>query len=251
MTLTPKQQEMLSFIARYQQEKGYAPTQAEIAKEFGFSSLGTVQNYLVRLQRQGLLKKDWNGKRALALTRRGQVRRGRGARGELDLGAGGQLEPPASPLHLEFEAEFGGTMSRPQPQGSPAPLQIKLLGSVAAGRPIEAIEDDQAVLNLTTTVFRNIHQNHFALKVKGDSMVEDGIFDGDFVVIKSQHTAINGEVVVAVVDGNATIKRFYKYPDRIELHPANANYAPMVYEGLAARQVAIKGILTTVIRAVR
>jgi repressor LexA len=247
MTLTPKQMEMLAFISEYQREKGYAPTQSEIAKKFGFSSLGTVQNYLVRLQRQGFLKKDWNGKRTLTLTRRGQVRRGRGARGELDLGAGGQLQSPASPLHLEFEAEFG----RPQPQGSFAPLQIPLLGAVAAGRPIEAIEDDSAVLNLTTTVFRNIHQNHFALRVKGDSMVEDGIFDGDFVVIKSQHTAANGEVVVAVVNGDATIKRFYRHGDRVELHPANAKYAPLVYTGDDARGVVLKGILTTVIRAIR
>ncbi len=247
MTLTPKQMQILAFIAEYQQEKGYAPTQAEIAKKFGFNSLGTVQNYLVRLKRQGLLTQDWNGKRALQLTRRGQVRRGRspgrGASGrpfrdELDLGAGGPFQP-------------GAEAGKPQPLGSPAPLQLRLLGNVAAGQPIEAIEDDAAVLDLTTTVFRNIHQNHFALRVKGDSMVEDGIFDGDFVVIRSQHTAANGEVVVAVVSGDATIKRFYRYDDRVELHPANAKYAPMVYRGDEARRILIKGILSTVIRTVK
>jgi repressor LexA len=93
---------------------------------------------------------------------------------------------------------------------------------------------------------------HFVLKVSGNSMIEDGILDGDFVVIREQDTASNGQTVVALVGNEATIKRFYQRRDRIELHPANAAYEPLVLSNLndSALDFQIEGILVGLIRRV-
>jgi repressor LexA len=113
---------------------------------------------------------------------------------------------------------------------SPAPLYqqsaagIPLLGRVAAGRPIEAIEDTQPLL--IDSLFAG--PDTFALQVAGDSMAGDGIFDGDYVICKKTPTADNGRLVIAILDGDsATLKRFYKEKSRIRLQPANDNYAPI------------------------
>ncbi len=140
--LTPKQKRVLEFIRDYSRARGYAPTQQEIARRFGFRSLGTVQNYLTRLEREGLIRRRWNGKRALQV---------------LD----------------------------PEPTG----LEVPLLGYVAAGRPIEAVETPD-----TTEVPSGMLRagEHFVLRVRGDSMVDEGILDGDYVVVRRQATAGNG-----------------------------------------------------------
>ncbi len=175
--LTPKQKRVLEFIRDYSRARGYAPTQQEIARRFGFRSLGTVQNYLTRLEREGLIRRRWNGKRAL------------------------QVVDP-----------------------EPAGLEVPLLGYVAAGRPIEAVETPD-----TTEVPSGMLRagEHFVLRVRGDSMVDEGILDGDYVVVRRQATAGNGEIVVALVDGEATVKRFRRCGDRVELCPANEAMEPI------------------------
>ncbi len=199
--LTPKQKNVLDFIMKVTEENGYAPSQHEIAKHFGFTSLGTVQNYLVRLQRQGVLSKTWNGKRTLqALTK-----------------------PPTGES-----------------------LELPLLGKVAAGRPIEAVMAGE-----TIEIPPMMHvpgSNMFALKVQGQSMIEDGILDGDYVVIKKQDTAINGQTVVAMINNEATIKRFYKKGSQIELHPANSQMTPIIVGEEERAQFRIEGVLAGVIR---
>ncbi len=176
--LTPKQKRVLEFIRDYSRAEGFAPTQQEIARRFGFRSLGTVQNYLTRLEREGLIRRRWNGKRALEV-----------------------VDP------------------------EPAGLEVPLLGYVAAGRPIEAVETPD-----TTEVPSGMLRagEHFVLRVRGDSMVDEGILDGDYVVVRRQATARNGEIVVALVDGEATVKRFHRRGDRVELRPANAAMEPIV-----------------------
>jgi repressor LexA len=195
--LTPKQKQVLEFIQGYAAAHGYPPTQQEIAARFGFRSLGTVQNYLVRLEQHGLLRRSWNAKRALEVVR-----------------------PP--------QAET---------------LELPLLGYVAAGRPIEAVTSDDALEVPPSMVHGG---ENFVLRVKGDSMVEDGILDGDYVVVRRQQTANNGQTVVALVDGAATVKRFQRRAGGIELHPANAAMQPIHVS--PGQEFHIDGVVVGVIR---
>lgn len=120
-------------------------------------------------------------------------------------------------------------------------IQLPLLGLIAAGQPIEAIEDRQA---FSVPVELGVSENAYVLKVKGDSMIEDGIFDGDFVVIEKEKQARNGDVVVALIDQQfATLKRFYKEKDRIRLQPANSSMKPIY-----VKEPLVQGVVKAVIR---
>ncbi|TAL17899.1 transcriptional repressor LexA [bacterium] len=197
--ITPKQKNLLDYIGEFMARRGYAPSQREIADRFGFKSLGTVQNYLVRLERQGLLKRPWNAKRA--------------------------IEP------VGFEQ---------------AALELPLLGFVAAGRPIEAISNPDSVEVPPTMIGAG---ENFVLRVKGDSMVGDGIMDGDLVVVARKSDAANGKTVVALVDGEATVKHYYKLGQKIELRSANP-FVPTIEVG-PERDFRIEGIVIGVIRHCR
>ncbi len=197
--LTPKQKQVFDYIARHIDEQGFAPSQQEIARAFGFRSLGTVQNYLVRLEREGLLDRDWNARRSLRLA--------------------------AAP-------ERG--------------LKLPLAGTVAAGKPIEAIEIPDVIEVPSTMVGPG---EHFVLRVAGDSMIGDGIIDGDYVVVRKQATAEHGQTVVALLDNEATVKRLYRRGDRVALHPANPSMQPIVVNDLESFR--IEGVVVGVIRHYR
>lgn len=197
MTLTPKQQRFLSFVQEYQEEKGYPPTQWEIARRFKLKSLGTVQNYLNSLEEKGFLSKAWNGKRAIR-------------------------------VHA----------------CAATAVTIPLAGVVAAGRPIEAIEQ-QETLEVPASLLRG--GDNFALRVRGESMIEDGIRDGDIVVVRKQPVAESGQTVVAMIDGEATVKRFFKRRDSVELHPANATMEPIVVS--VGRGFQVLGVVVGLIRS--
>ncbi len=199
MGLTPKQQLILDFIKTYNQENGYAPSQQEIANQFNFSSLGTVQNYIVRLREQGHLENNPNEKRGMKVI-------------ETDI--------------------------------VPIAQKIQLLGRVAAGKPIEAITHLED-LEVPKSMLKG-NGDFFALQVQGDSMIEDGILEGDFVVVRRQRTAQNGETVIAIIDDEATIKRYYFNNNQIELRPANPAYKPIQVQ--PQNQFSIAGVLQGVIR---
>jgi len=209
--LTPKQKEVLDFIHSFSEEHGYSPSQQEIASHFGFKSLGTVQNYLVRLERQGILRKTLNARRGAQVVSQA-------------------VSSPSKPA----TAEGSGTVPLP------------LLGKVAAGRPIEAILSGET-FDVPASLLKG--GDHFVLKVTGESMIEDGILNGDFVVIKKQDVANNGQTVVALVGNEATIKRFYRQGSRVELHPANPAFQPLILESLTeSREFKIEGVLVGLIR---
>ncbi|AJF06415.1 transcriptional repressor LexA [Geoalkalibacter subterraneus] len=195
--LTPKQKAVFDFIVSFTEREGYAPSQQEIAHAFGFSSLGTVQNYLVRLEREGVLRKDWNARRGL------------------------QVRPSVAKNSLE----------------------LPLAGTVAAGRPIEAISTPDTIEVPASMVGSG---ENFVLRVKGDSMVGDGILDGDFVVVRKQPQAQSGQTVVALIRGEATVKRLVRKGERIELHPANPAMEPLVIEG--EEDFRIEGVVVGLIR---
>jgi repressor LexA len=194
--LTPKQKKILDFIQSFMDREGYPPSQQEIAQAFDFRSLGTVQNYLVRLEREGLLSRDWNARRGLRV-----------------------LRPRRNAMELP------------------------LVGTVAAGKPIEAIETPDTIEVPSTMVGPG---ENFVLRVKGDSMVGDGILDGDYVVVRKQATADSGQTVVALIRGEATVKRLLRKGRRIELHPANPAMVPIVLED--EESFRIEGVVVGVIR---
>lgn len=104
-------------------------------------------------------------------------------------------------------------------------VEVPVIGRIAAGSPIEAIEDDRGTIAVNSDLIRG--REVFALKVAGDSMVEAGILDGDYVVVRKQDTADDGDIVVALIEGNATLKRFYRDNDGVRLEPANREIAPI------------------------
>lgn len=194
--LTPKQKKVLDYIEDFTARQGYPPSQQEIARAFGFRSLGTVQNYLVRLEREGFLARQWNARRGMRVV---------------------------------------------QAQGSGC--ELPLAGTVAAGKPIEAVETPDTIEVPASMAGQG---KNFVLRVQGDSMIGDGILDGDLVVVRKQHTAETGQTVVALIAGEATVKRFYRKGRRIELHPANPAMAPILVED--DESFRIEGVVVGVIR---
>lgn len=194
--LTPKQKKVLDYIEDFTARQGYPPSQQEIAAAFGFRSLGTVQNYLVRLERGGFLARQWNARRGM------------------------QVLPATK-----------------------SACALPLAGTVAAGKPIEAVETPDTIEVPSSMAGRG---DNFVLRVQGDSMIGDGILDGDFVVVRKQHTAETGQTVVALIAGEATVKRFYRKGRRIELHPANPAMVPILVED--DESFRIEGVVVGVIR---
>jgi repressor LexA len=125
-----------------------------------------------------------------------------------------------------------------------AAVELPLLGSVAAGIPIEAVTDNETIAVPEDFLTRG--GEHYVLRVKGDSMIDEQIRDGDFVIVNARRTATNGEMVVALVGGeSATVKKFYRENGRVRLQPANATMPPMFYR---EQEVAVQGIVIGVIR---
>lgn len=260
--LTPKQKAILDFIEGFSGENGYAPSQQEIAKHFGFKSLGTVQNYLIRLERHGFLRKAWNAKRGMEV-----LRDQKSWPSQIPLGSS-----TTTPLSSKHRASLIPLPPKRKKEAVPSPftdasvIALPLLGRVAAGVPIEYAEYDQTVevpLSLFSRPSRTSHRSgsladdHYVLKVKGDSMIGDGILEGDFVIIQKANSAEQGQTVVAMIGNEATIKRFYKKKTasgtQIELRAANPSYEPILIESLTesnpeGTDFRIEGILVGLIR---
>jgi len=189
--LTPRQLQVLKLVENHQRSRCYSVTLQELADLLG-TSRSTVFEHITGLKEKGLLSAQSGRARSLSLTRKAQ-----------------RLLERAS---LEDR------------QSAPADC-IPLFGRIAAGAPIEAIENTEYI-SLQTEFGSG--EDTFALKVQGDSMTGDGIFDGDYVVCKRSQTASNGKIVAAIVDNeNVTVKRFYKEPDTIRLEPSNPDYQPI------------------------
>lgn len=233
--LTPKQKLFLEFLQLFEARNGYAPSQQEIATHFGFKSLGTVQDYLKRLEEVGALKKTWNARRSTELMPK----------------AAAQILATATTTNPHELSEPGSRARSPLPNpplALPRNFSIPLLGRVAAGRPIEAASQAQRELEIPPTLIpTRFHKDAYALEVRGDSMIEDGIFDGDFVILKKQSHAENGQTVVGLLNGGeATIKRYQRRGSRIELHAANPKYKPIIVEDDPAFR--IEGVLLALFR---
>ncbi|MBU6375941.1 MAG: transcriptional repressor LexA [Bdellovibrionales bacterium] len=229
LKLTPKQKLFLEFLRQFEAQHGYAPSQQEIAKHFGFKSLGTVQDYLNRLEEQGALQKTWNARRSTSVTAK----------------ATAKLNSTTTPSSVAA----GKSSTSPLP--FPTALTLPIEGKVAAGRPIEATSQNRSIDVPATLIPARFQQKCTALQVVGDSMIDDGIQEDDYVIIRRQEHAENGQTVVALLGGTeATIKRYFKKPGRIELHSANSKYKPIVIEESSERAEGfrIAGVLMALFR---
>jgi len=208
--LTPRQLQLLQMVARFQENRCYSPTLAEMACELDISR-STVFEHLAELRKKGLLSGYQNKARSLKISSQGQ---------ELLRELSGQSSPT-------YTAETGG---------------IPLAGSVAAGVPVEAVENVE-LLSLTSAFGSG--DDIFALEVTGDSMINEDIRQGDYVICRRTRIADDGQLVVAIVDDeNATLKRFHKEKDRARLQPANDNYMPIYTDNCRIEAIVI-GLIRT------
>src|SRR3954447_8147652 len=204
MALTKRQKQVLDFIAGFVEDNGYCPSYEEIARGLELASLATVHKHISVLESKGYLKRGFN----------------RG--GALDL----------APRY-----------TREQRRPKPVSLEIPLLGRIAAGMPVETVEQRET-LNFADFAAGG---NTFALEVRGDSMIDDHICDGDLILVERVQQAVDGDIVVALVGGSeTTLKRFYRETDgMVRLQPANSTLAPIL---VPAANVEIQGRLLAVLR---
>lgn len=203
--LTRRQREILDFFQAYHEEHGISPTLEEVAQGFGLNKV-TIFGHVQELERKGVLKRAQKG-----------ISRG---------------------LQLVGEAEE----DTPSPDSARSETELPVLGTIAAGAPIETLEEPE------TLAFDELAppgKDVYVLRVKGDSMIEDAIRDGDLVVVERRNNAFDGQTVVAVLpDEEATLKRYYQESDgRIRLQPANSTMKPIL-----VTDVEIRGVVIGVIR---
>jgi repressor LexA len=209
--LTPRQRKVLEVIRDWVERHGYPPSVREIGDAVGLTSTSSVHHQLRSLERKGYLRRDPNRTRAVDV------------RGPDD--------------HLAAESHDAGDGIEQRP----TPAYVPLLGTIAAGGPILAEQAVESVFPLPREIVGE--GTLFLLKVQGDSMVEAAITDGDWVVVRQQPVAENGEIVAAMIDGEATVKTFTRRDGHVWLMPANAAYDP-----IPGDDATILGRVVTVLR---
>lgn len=220
--LTRKQHELICFIEDRLAETGISPSFEEMKEALGLKSKSGVHRLISALEERGFLKRLPNRARALEVVRNPE----RGVKAAQDNVVA--FPPRAAP--------------RPAPVANDI-IELPLHGRIAAGVPIEAFEDS-AQLAVPAALLGP--GDHYALEVSGDSMVEAGILDGDYALVQRAETARDGEIVVALVDGqDATLKYFRRDGRNVRLDPANGAYEPQIYE---AHRVMVQGRLAGLLR---
>jgi len=190
--ITKKQKQTYDFIANYSENHGFGPSLEEIKKHLKLSSVSTAHFHVKKLQEAGLIYKEENQPRAVALKK--EIKN----------------------------------------------IEVPIVGTIAAGQPIEAIEAGGGTISVSQGELSNTFK-HYALRVQGDSMIDEGIFDGDVVVIREQKSADNGQTVVAIIDDNqATLKKIYREKNRFRLQPANQSMLPFYRTDVEIRGVVVK-----------
>lgn len=237
-SLTSKEKAVLQFIEAELLSKGISPSYQEICTHFGFASFNSVQNYLKQLSQKGYVSIQQNQKRAIQLLH---------SAGDFQNNLIERLQVTAEPSSSSFKNQSSPKISDLDQRSKVLP--IPFLGRVAAGAPIERITENEFI-DIPAELVKNA-RDLFALRVEGDSMIEEGIFDGDTLVVQSHKSARDGDLVVASIEQEATVKRFYKntsaaHADHpIELRPANKRLTSMWYH---PSQVEIKGLVKALLR---
>ena len=206
--LTERQQEILLFIEQYRGSRGYPPTLREIGKKFAISSTFGVKRHLDALVKKGYLIIESNTSRGISSVR--------------------------NDGHKTEYNDINGIFAK-----------IPIVGRVAAGSPITAIENIEGNVVIDPTFIKKT-EDSFALRVKGDSMINSGIFEGDLVIVIPNKNPANGEIVVAMLDDEVTVKTFENKNNKIRLIPSNDNYGPIEITG--NREFSIVGKVVGVVR---
>jgi repressor LexA len=208
MALTRRQKDLLDFLATFIETKGYSPSYEEIASGMDLTSLATVHKHIQSLESKGYLKRGFNQSRSLEISSKYLDER--------------RSYSSAAPLR---------------------PVEVPLLGRIAAGVPVESVAAPE------TLAFQDFvgDASTFALQVRGDSMIEDHICSGDFVLVEKVNQVRDGDIVVALVDGSeTTLKRLYREPGgMVRLQPANASMEPI---HVAESSLNVQGRVLAVLR---
>ncbi len=207
MDLTKRQQEIFDFIRRYSAKYGYPPTVRDIGKAVGLASSSTVHAHLANLEKIGLLRRDPSKPRAIEL---------------LERGVGSAVDSVKGMVRAEG---------------------LPLLGSVAAGQPILAEENIEEYVPVPQLA--GGEEGDYVLRIRGESMKEAGILEGDYVVVHPQDTANDGDVIVALLGEEATVKRFFREPDHIRLQPENDAMEP-----IRSKEVKVLGRVVGLLRSI-
>jgi repressor LexA len=211
-----RKQKILETIAQAIAERGYPPSVREIADAVGLASTSAVHQHLTALEREGLLERGAKLTRALRLTTRVEPAPRRRV-----------SDRRVTPFRMPIERDV---------------LTLPVLGEIAAGQPIEAYDDAAETLDVPGSM--QARDGSYVLRVRGKSMIDALIDDGDYVVVQPQATARDGDIVVALLEDNGvTLKRFYREKDRVRLQPANASMEPIY-----ASELQIQGKVVGVIR---
>jgi repressor LexA len=208
MDLTKRQREIFEFIRRYSKRYGYPPTVRDIGRAVGLASSSTVHAHLANLERIGLLRRDPSKPRAIEL---------------LDRAVGSAVDGVRSIV---------------------GPSDLPLVGSVAAGSPVLAEENIEEHIPVPDVA--GGREGQYVLRIRGDSMKDAGILEGDLVIVKTQETAHDGDIVVALLGEEATVKRFFRERDHIRLQPENDAMEP-----IRSKEVRILGRVVGLLRRVR
>ena len=192
--LNKRERAILKFIEKQINEKGYPPSVREIGKAVGLSSTATVHGYLAKLTKKGYIKKEDQKGRTLRV---------------LKGGLADNEKPSPKPLYNGREL-----------------VDVPVIGKITAGAPILAVENVTDTFPIPIDFVGN--SESFMLTVRGESMIEAGILDGDYILVKRQNSARNGQIVVALIEDEATVKTFYKEKDYIRLQPKNSTMDPII-----------------------
>ena len=192
--LNKRERAILKFIEKQINEKGYPPSVREIGKAVGLSSTATVHGYLAKLTKKGYIKKEDQKGRTLRV---------------LKGGLADNEKPSPKPLYNGREL-----------------VDVPVIGKITAGAPILAVENVTDTFPIPIDFVGN--SESFMLTVRGESMIEAGILDGEYILVKRQNSARNGQIVVALIEDEATVKTFYKEKDYIRLQPENSTMDPII-----------------------
>ena len=221
--LTQRQRDILEFISASIVERGFPPTLREIGEHFNIRSTNGVNDHLKALEKKGHLRREDLKSRAM--------------RPVLPDGSG-EVVP------LRHSARGTGVMDVVSGDDM---AEIPILGRVAAGQPILAVEHATDAVRIDRVLI-GAHKEVFGLRIVGESMIEDGILDGDYVFVKKTPAAHPGDIVVAMIEGEATVKRYYPEGDIIRFQPANSNMQPIIVRMAEFKSVDIIGVVVGVYR---
>ena len=233
MALTRRQKQVLDFLIHFINRHGYSPSFEEMASGLRLSSLATVHKHLQVLERKGFIRRRYNQSRSVEVVAvPGSVPYG-------NVPETSEASPPEVWQGTAYGTPADSIHFHPLPN-----LEFPLLGHIAAGQPVEAVAQPE---NFSLGDFASSKGKIYVLKVKGDSMVDDHICNGDYILVENAETAQNGEIVVALVGGmEATLKRFFlESADKVRLQPANAQMDPII---VPAADVKIQGRVIGVLR---